>query len=148
MTMGEKIKAQRNYKGLTQKQLGDITGIHEVAIRRYELDKVKPRPDHFEKIASALGTPMNTFLDFRIVTDADVMPLLFAIDEEFPLTITEIDGVPAVQFEHEYFHRFLRSWKAMKEMVEEGVMPLENYELWKDTIPGRVKPDFDDEESV
>ena len=36
----------------------------------------------------------------------------------------------------------------MKEMVEEGVMPLENYELWKDTIPGRVKPDFDDEESV
>ena len=148
MTMGEKIKAQRNYKGLTQKQLGDITGIHEVAIRRYELDKVKPRPDHFEKIASALGTPMNTFLDFTIVTDADVMPLLFAIDEEFPLTITEIDGVPAVQFEHEYFHRFLRSWKAMKEMVEEGVMPLENYELWKDTIPGRVKPDFDDEESV
>ena len=148
MTMGEKIKTQRNYKGLTQKQLGDLTGIHEVAIRRYELDKVKPRPDHLEKIASALGTPMNTFLDFRIVTDADVMPLLFAIDEEFPLTITEIDGVPAVQFEHEYFHRFLRSWRAMKEMVEEGVMPLENYELWKDTIPGRVKPDFDDEESV
>ena len=148
MTMGEKIKAQRNYKGLTQKQLGDITGIHEVAIRRYELDKVKPRPDHLEMIASALGTPMNTFLDLRIVTDADVMPLLFAIDEEFPLTIAEIDGVPAVQFEHENFHKFLRSWKAMKEMVEEGVMPLENYELWKDTIPGRVKPDFGEEGSV
>lgn len=148
MTMGEKIKAHRSYLGLTQKQLGELTGIHEVAIRRYELDKVKPRTDHLEKIASVLGTPMNTFLDFRIATDGDVMPLLFAIDEEFPLTITEIDGVPALQFEHEYFHRFLRSWKAMKEMVEEGVMPLENYELWKDTIPGRVKPDFSDEESV
>ena len=33
-------------------------------------------------------------------------------------------------------------------MVEEGVMPLENYELWKDTIPGRVKSDFGEEGSV
>jgi len=140
MTMGEKIKAHRNYNGLTQKQLGDLTGIHEVAIRRYELDKVKPRPDHLEKIASVLGTPMNTFLDLRIVTDADVMPLLFAIDEEFPLTITEVDGIPAIQFNHENFHIFLRSWKAMKEMVAEGVMPVENYELWKSSMPGRVHP--------
>ena len=142
MTLGEKIKTHRNYKGLTQKQLGELTGIHEVAIRRYELDKVKPRQDHLEKIASVLGTPMNTFLDLRIVTDSDVMPLLFAIDEEFPLTIVDVDGVPSIQFEHEYFHRFLRSWKAMKEMVAEGVMPVENYEFWKDAMPGRVRPDL------
>ena len=142
MTLGEKIKNHRKYRGLTQKQLGDLTGIHEVAIRKYELDKVKPRPEQLERIAAALGTPLNTFLDLSIVTDADVMPLLFEIDKTFPLKITEIDGIPAIQFEHEYFHRFLKSWKAMKEMVAEGVMPEENYELWKDTLPGKAKADL------
>lgn len=39
MNTGKKIKLIRNFRGLTQKQLGELTGIHEVAIRKYELGK-------------------------------------------------------------------------------------------------------------
>ena len=39
MTTGKKIKLIRTFRGLTQKELGDKAGIHEVAIRKYELGK-------------------------------------------------------------------------------------------------------------
>ena len=51
MTLGEKIKFHRGLKGLTQKQLGDMTGIHEVSIRKYEANKIAPKRDQLEKIA-------------------------------------------------------------------------------------------------
>ena len=135
MTLGEKIKTHRKLKGLTQKQLGQMTGIHEVAIRKYELDKVKPRPEQLEKIAMVLGVPINVFLDISIATDRDVMPLLFDIDEEFPIRIVEIDGVPSLQFEEEGFNTFLRNWATMKEMVAAGAQSEENYEFWKTMMP-------------
>ena len=83
MTLGETIKHHRNVKGLTQKQLGDMAGIHEVTIRKYEANKISPKRDQLESIASCLGVPLNEFIDLKIVTDSDVLPLLFAIDEVF-----------------------------------------------------------------
>ena len=40
MTVGERIRAARKAKGLTQKQLGEACGIAEPTIRRYELGKL------------------------------------------------------------------------------------------------------------
>ena len=37
MNTGKKIKLIRTFRGLTQKELGEACGIHEVAIRKYEL---------------------------------------------------------------------------------------------------------------
>ena len=34
MNTGKKIKLIRTFRGLTQKELGDLAGIHEVAIRQ------------------------------------------------------------------------------------------------------------------
>ena len=48
MTLGEKIKHHRNVKGLTQKQLGDMAGIHEVTIRKYEANKISPKRDQLK----------------------------------------------------------------------------------------------------
>ena len=39
MNTGKKIKLIRTFRGLTQKELGEACGIHEVAIRKYELRK-------------------------------------------------------------------------------------------------------------
>ena len=88
MTLGEKIKHYRSVKGLTQKQLGEMAGIHEVTIRKYEANKISPKRDQLESIASCLGVPLNEFIDLKIVTDSDVLPLLFAIDEVFDIEIT------------------------------------------------------------
>jgi len=55
MTTGEKIRAERQKAGLTQKQLGELCGIAEPTIRRYELDKLNPKRETLQKIAKPLG---------------------------------------------------------------------------------------------
>lgn len=55
MTTGERIRAERQKAGLTQKQLGELCGIAEPTIRRYELDKLKPKRETLQKIAKPLG---------------------------------------------------------------------------------------------
>ncbi len=55
MSIGENIKKIRIEKGLTQKQLGDLCGMADSAIRRYESDRGNPKIETIEKIASALN---------------------------------------------------------------------------------------------
>ena len=55
MGVGENIRAARQRAKLTQKQLGELCGIAEPTIRRYELNKLNPNFDTIAKIASALG---------------------------------------------------------------------------------------------
>ena len=61
MTIGEKIKAFRIEKGLTQKELGELCEpkIHEVQIRKYERGEVQPKQQNAVKIALALGVPIS-----------------------------------------------------------------------------------------
>lgn len=55
MTVGERIRAARKAKGLTQKALGEACGIAEPTIRRYELGKLNPKFETLQKIAKPLG---------------------------------------------------------------------------------------------
>ena len=53
-TIGENIKRLRREKKLTQKQLGELCGINEANIRKYESGKQIPRLATIEKIAAGL----------------------------------------------------------------------------------------------
>ncbi len=66
MTVGENIRRIRKEKGLTQKQLGELCQMNEVQIRQYELGKANPKIETVNKIASALGEPLNCFLDISV----------------------------------------------------------------------------------
>lgn len=55
MTVGENIKRLRRERGLTQKNLGELCGIAEPNIRKYENSKQNPKLETVEKIATALG---------------------------------------------------------------------------------------------
>ncbi len=54
--IGKNIKRIRKEKGLTQKKLGELCGINEANIRKYELGKVNPKIETIEKIAKAFET--------------------------------------------------------------------------------------------
>lgn len=56
MTTGDRIRAIRKEKGMTQKQLGQACGIAETTIRKYELGKLNPKYETLQKIAEALET--------------------------------------------------------------------------------------------
>lgn len=54
MTIGERIREERKKQGLTQKRLGELCGIAEPTIRKYELGKLNPKYQTSQKIADAL----------------------------------------------------------------------------------------------
>lgn len=63
MTIGEKIRATRKEKGMTQKQLADICKMADSAIRKYESGQVKPKTEMIKRIASALDVPATHLMD-------------------------------------------------------------------------------------
>lgn len=55
MPIGSRIRSLRLERGLTQKQLGDLCGMADSAIRRYESDRGNPTDKTLRRIAAALG---------------------------------------------------------------------------------------------
>lgn len=55
MTVGQNIRRLRKERKLTQKQLGQMCGINEANLRKYESDKQNAKIETIERIAQALG---------------------------------------------------------------------------------------------
>ena len=58
MTTGELIKAARKKAGMTQAQLAEKLGISYVGVSQWENDLRNPKLDTLQRIASALGVPV------------------------------------------------------------------------------------------
>lgn len=72
MPTGSKIKEIRQQKGLTQKQLGDMCGMYESQIRKYETGKANPKIETLQKIAVALGIPLDYLLDSPALIESKI----------------------------------------------------------------------------
>ena len=55
MADGSRIRELRTRRGLLQRELAEMAGVTESAVRNYELGLRTPRPQHLEAIARALG---------------------------------------------------------------------------------------------
>ena len=62
MNIGGRIRVLRTEKALTQKQLGDLCGMADSAIRRYESNRGNPTQETLQRIASALGVSVSDLL--------------------------------------------------------------------------------------
>ena len=113
--VGKKIRAYRDFRGFSQKQLAELSGINVGTIRKYELGIRNPKPDQLEKIAVALGLNVSVFLDFNIETVGDVLSLLFAIDDSVNLSLkpTE-DQEVKLTFENPMMQDFFRNGVSLK----------------------------------
>lgn len=97
-TVGERIKELRKEKGLTQKQLGELSGLSTTQIGHYEQGFRKPKIDTMNKIARALGvsiTALNTF-DFEKISDDNLKKM---DDETLQKTINEFNQYESVNHE-------------------------------------------------
>ena len=59
--VGKKIRAYREFRGYSQLQLAELSGINVGTIRKYELGIRNPKLDQLEKIATALGLNVSVF---------------------------------------------------------------------------------------
>lgn len=65
---GDMIKKYRTEKGLTQKKLGELCGIADSNIRKYESGNQNPKIETLQKIADALEVPVNRLLAGKLIT--------------------------------------------------------------------------------
>lgn len=54
MSIGTRIREARKSLGLTQKALGELAGIAEPTVRKYESDRLHPKYETLEKLAAPL----------------------------------------------------------------------------------------------
>ena len=65
---GDMIRKYRTEKGLTQKKLGELCGIADSNIRKYESGNQNPIIETLQKIADALDIPVNRLLAGKIIS--------------------------------------------------------------------------------
>ena len=117
--VGKKIRAYREFRGYSQIQLAELSGINVGTIRKYELGIRNPKPDQLEKIATALGLNVSVFLDFNIETVGDVLSILFAIDDSVNLSLAETsDQNIAMTFDNPTMQDFFKKWCQFKNVYE------------------------------
>lgn len=87
MTVGEKIKTIRTFRGMTQRELGSAVGFPEKnadnRIAQYETDYRVPRKEMLDKIAFALHANCLNFYSIykRAGAAEDIMRTLFWLEE-------------------------------------------------------------------
>ena len=62
LTVGEKIRAVRKERKMTQKRLGNILGMDTTRISQYETGQRNPKIETLSKIADALGVSVAELL--------------------------------------------------------------------------------------
>ena len=65
---GDMIRKYRTEKGLTQKKLGELCGIADSNIRKYESGNQNPKIETLQKIADALDISVNRLLAGKIIS--------------------------------------------------------------------------------
>ena len=117
--IGQKIRACREFRGFSQIQLAELSGINVGTIRKYELGIRNPKPEQLEKIAAALGLNVSIFLDFNIETVGDVLSLLFAIDDSVNLSLSETEDQKIIlDFDNPMMQDFFKKWCQFKNVYE------------------------------
>ena len=86
MNIGERIKAIREFRGLTQKELGRAIGFDESTARarisQYEIGNRVPKEDTLLALAKVLNINVQAIKDYSLDTPIDVMEYLFWLDEK------------------------------------------------------------------
>lgn len=70
MEIGENIRTIRLQKDMTQKQVADICGMADSAIRKYESGQIVPKISTIQRIARALGVDPYSLYSFDQATEA------------------------------------------------------------------------------
>ena len=88
MTVGDKIKKIRTFRGMTQKELGLAIGFEEKGadnrIAQYETNYRVPKRELLDKMAEALRVDRQNFYTIAPGSAEDFMRTFFWLDEDSP----------------------------------------------------------------
>lgn len=128
--VGMRIRKARELKNLTQKKLAEMTGIHEVLLRRYEYGDRNPKDDQLQKIADALDVNINVLKEPKILISSDAIYTLFELDK-FGVELKNENGRIYIGINDTYVNNHLLEWENKKNAYIKGYITKEEYERWK-----------------
>lgn len=89
MRTSEKIKKVRTEKGYTQKKLSELSGVSEIAIRKYETNNRSPKIETLQKLSKALEVPLS---DLRSDNDLEWEAITNKVIASIDLSIAKFDN--------------------------------------------------------
>jgi len=81
LKIGQKIKAARKIKRITQDELAKVIGVSDKSISAYESDRANPPLSVVEKISKATNQSLNFFLEETIETS--ILSKLTEVENQF-----------------------------------------------------------------
>ena len=118
MAVGDRIKRARNFRGLTQKELGIAAGLDErsadIRIAQYESGTRTPKEDLLRKIAEVLDVNYRSLYEVTDTSDPDYPELHMALS-----------------FRNHLLDGFLKEWQLRKQQLADGEITQEEYLEWK-----------------
>ncbi len=125
MNLSDKLRIFRQMRGLTQKQLSEISGISLSAIKLYETNASKPRTEQMNKLCNSLGITKTAFYDTEVDTVGAVAALLFLIEDfvDIKLTGKQINGkydpkTVSLKFDNPQLQEFIANWANIKDKID------------------------------
>ena len=145
MAVGDRIKRVRNFRGMTQKELGLALGFAEntadVRIAQYESGTRRPKEDTLWKISEVLDVNYRSLYEPRDYHAEDIMYTLFEMDEHYGnLTLYDVEDTSdrfdiqkhkAVSFHVRLLDGFMAEWQQRKQELANGEITREEYMEWK-----------------
>lgn len=145
MAIGDRIKRARNFRGMTQKELGIAIGLDEksadIRIAQYESGTRTPKEKLLKRIAEVLDVNYRSLYESNLYAAEDIMYALFELDEHYPLTslyeVTDTSDPDspeihmALSFRNHLLDGFLKEWQLRKQQFAAGEISREEYQEWK-----------------
>lgn len=141
MSIGSNIKAIRQFRNLTQKELGKLLGFSDITadvrIAQYESNKKKPKQSLIDKMSEELNvSPIAINPEGSDSQYCEMMTLLL-IAEKYNLKIDEFDGEPVIRVgkhlkdgnPNKLYHPF-EAWLEKAKQLHNDEITREEYLEW------------------
>ena len=142
MTVGDKIRKIRTFRGMTQKELGLAVGFEEKGadnrIAQYETNYRVPKRELLDKIAEALRVDRQNFYTIAPGSAEDFMRTFFWLDEDSPGSIRLFQLVRnpgKTGASYGLVDEFMREWLLRQQELHAGEITREEYFEWKINWP-------------
>ena len=139
MISGKKLKELRLLRQLTQKELANMSGLTDAAIRNYELGNRSPSEEQLRKIADALDCDASALVDHSPLTIFEFMQIIFDYEKELKIRPLVEESTTGLMFHNETFNDFIIEWDEMRKKHYNGEISDDDFRDWKLSYPKKSR---------
>lgn len=148
MDLAKKIRKYREFRGMTQRELGESCGFPtksaDSRIREFESGKTCPKQEILQKIADALNVSILDFLDIKLDRPADLLQILFTLEKQYGVIPQETENYPtSLAVTEQPFEEIIHLWAIFREMYDSKAISRDEYEKNKLILFNSVRAAFD-----